>query len=254
MNLSTIPLRTTRHEQIGLDTYRVLASDVMKDPGQFFADPQAVARYAEGPPRFVPGFSDMQTMARLLLAERMPEDGRVLVVGAGGGLELKAFAQAQPGWTFDGVDPSAEMLKLAERTLGPLATRARLHPVYIDDAPEGPFDAASCLLTMHFVPLEKRLGTLVEVRRRLRRGAPFVVMHLSIPQGEQELWLSRYADFAIASGIEPEKARSAPKAVAAQLTVLSPEQDEAILREAGFSNVRLFYTGFTFRGWVGYAD
>jgi tRNA (cmo5U34)-methyltransferase len=37
------------------------------------------------------------------------------------------------------------------------------------------------------------------------------------------------------------------------LTILTPEQDEAILREAGFSNVSLFYVGFTFRGWVGYA-
>ncbi len=29
-----------------------------------------------------------------------------------------------------------------------------------------------------------------------------------------------------------------------------PEQDEAILRNAGFSAPTLFYTGFTFRGWV----
>ncbi len=26
--------------------------------------------------------------------------------------------------------------------------------------------------------------------------------------------------------------------------------DEVILREAGFSNISLFYVGFTFRGWV----
>jgi tRNA (cmo5U34)-methyltransferase len=35
-----------------------------------------------------------------------------------------------------------------------------------------------------------------------------------------------------------------------ELPVLSPAQDEAILREAGFSDIRLFYVGFTFRGWV----
>ena len=110
-----------------------------------FSDPQAVARYAEGPPRIVPGYDAMQRMTTLLLAERVPEDARVLVLGAGGGLELKAFAQAHPGWTFDGVDPASEMLKLAERTLGPLASRARLHQGYIDDAPHGPFDAATCL-------------------------------------------------------------------------------------------------------------
>jgi tRNA (cmo5U34)-methyltransferase len=91
-----------------------------------FSDPDAVARYAQGPIRQVPGFQGMQQMARLLLAERVPDDGHVLVLGAGGGLELKAFADAQPGWRFTGVDPSAEMLKLATTTLGPLASRAAL--------------------------------------------------------------------------------------------------------------------------------
>ena len=44
-----------------------------------FADPQAVARYAEGPSGIVPGFSHLQRMAALLLAERVPQNGRVLV-------------------------------------------------------------------------------------------------------------------------------------------------------------------------------
>jgi tRNA (cmo5U34)-methyltransferase len=65
-----------------------------------FSDPQAVARYAEGPPRLVPGFADLQRMTRLLLAERAPDDARVLVLGAGGGLELKAFAAGSH--TLDG--------------------------------------------------------------------------------------------------------------------------------------------------------
>ena len=43
------------------------------------------------------------------------------------------------------------------------------------------------------------------------------------------------------------KARAA---VAAGLSLFSPEQDEAILRDAGFSNVKQFYAAFTWRGWV----
>ncbi len=220
-----------------------------------FSDPQSVARYAENPPRMVPGFADLLRMTTLLLAERVLDDARVLVLGAGGGLDLKAFAQFHPGWTFDGVDPSAEMLKLAEQTLEPLASRARLHQGYIEDAPEDPFDAAACLLTLHFVSPEERLRMVAEVHRRLKPGAPFVVAHFSFPQGEGEraLWLSRYADFAVASGIEPAKAENARAGVDAHLNILTPEEDEAILRQAGFSNVSLFYVGFTFRGWVAYA-
>lgn len=227
----------------------------MSKPTDVFADPDAVARYAEGPPRLVPGFADLQRMTTLLLAERAPQNGRVLVVGAGGGLELKLFAESRPDWQFDGVDPSAEMLKLAEATLGPLISRVRLHQGYIDIAPEGPFDAASCLLTLHFVPLEERLRTVKEIRHRLKPGAPLVVAHLSFPQNEPErsLWLSRYVSFAVSSGIDRDKAENARSAIAAKLPILSPDQDEAILREGGFSDVSLFYAGFTFRGWVAYA-
>lgn len=100
-----------------------------------FSDPQAVARYAEGPPRFVPGFDALHRMTGILLAERAPPDACVLVLGAGGGLELEAMAEAHPGWRFVGVDPAAEMLDLAARTLGPLADRVELVHGYIDDAP-----------------------------------------------------------------------------------------------------------------------
>jgi tRNA (cmo5U34)-methyltransferase len=228
---------------------------IMTNPLDPFSNAQAVARYAEDPPRKVPGFGDLQSMTTLLLEEHAPEDARILVLGAGGGLELKMFAQANPRWNFDGVDPSREMLKLAEQTLGPLLERVSLQQGYIDGASEGPFDGATCLLTLHFLTEDERRKTVVEVRHRLKRGTPFVVAHASFPQrdGERARWLSRYAAFAAASGVEPAKAKSASAAIDKHLTILTPEQDETILREAGFSDISLFYVGFTFRGWVAYA-
>jgi tRNA (cmo5U34)-methyltransferase len=220
-----------------------------------FSDAGFVARYADGPPRMVPGFTDMHRMTTVLLAERIPDKGRVLVVGAGGGLELKAFAQAHPNWTFDGIDPSREMIRLAERTLGPLVSRIRFHEGVIDSAPTEPFDAATCLLTMHFLDTQERRRTAIEIHRRLKPGAPFVLVHLSIPADKavRAAWMSRFAAFANFSGVVAEDARTARVTVEEHLNILTPEQDEAILREAGFSNVSLFYVGFTFRGWAAYA-
>lgn len=217
-----------------------------------FADPHAVADYAANPPRLVPGFADMQRMCLLLMAEKATADARVLVLGAGGGLELKVFAQAQAQWRFDGVDPSAAMLRLAEAHLGEHRERVALHEGYIDAAPPGPFDAACSLLTFHFIALEQKLPTLAALRSRLKPGAPFVAMHLSLPgqAQERERWLSRYAAFAVSSGIDPVKAAQARAAIGSQLPVVSPAQDEALLREAGFSQVELFYAAFGFRGWV----
>jgi tRNA (cmo5U34)-methyltransferase len=224
----------------------------MTNPRDPFSNAQAVARYAEDLPRKVPGFADLQRMVTLLLEEHAPEAARILVLGAGGGLELRAFAMAHSGWRFDGVDPSGEMLKLAEQTLGPLATQVNLQQGYIHQASEGPFDGGACLLTLHFLSDDERRQTLAQVHRRLKRGAPFVVAHMSFPQGEGERaqWLSRYTAFAVSSGLEPDRAKGAALAIDKHLNILTPEQDEAILREAGFSEVSLFYAGFAFRGWV----
>jgi tRNA (cmo5U34)-methyltransferase len=215
-------------------------------------DARAATAYAKAPPRQVPGFAGLHRMMSLLLEERVPANGRVLVLGAGGGLELEALAEAHHGWSFDGVDPSAEMLKVAEQTAASHRTRIRLHEGTIDAAPEGPFDGATCLLTFHFIPRAERLPTLRQVRRRLKPGAPFVVAHMSFSQTEPERsrWIARHVAF---GGTDPKHAESARHAIATKLSILSPEEDEAMLREAGFVDVSLFYAGFSLRGWVAYA-
>jgi tRNA (cmo5U34)-methyltransferase len=131
-------------------------------------------------------------MTDLLVAERMPDDGRLLVLGAGGGLELEHLAAAHAGWQFDGVDPSAEMLGLAEATTERFTARIGLHEGYVDSAPAGPFDAAVCLLTLHFIPAPERLDTLRHLHRRLKPGGPLVVAHHSFapqPPG-RDMWRS----------------------------------------------------------------
>lgn len=219
-----------------------------------FNDPEHAKRYGDGSVRFVPGLEDLHRMTAILLAERAPANARVLVLGAGGGLELRALAQAHPGWTFVGVDPAAAMLEEARCKLGPDAARVIFCEGYIDDAPEGPFDAAACLLTLHFLNVEERTRTARELRRRLKPGAPFVMAHSSFPQGEaRATWLSRYAAFALASGADFEQVQKMCAAMDAYVPMLAPEQDEAILRAAGFSDIALFYAAFTWRGWVAYA-
>lgn len=37
------------------------------------------------------------------------------------------------------------------------------------------------------------------------------------------------------------------------LPLIAPEEEEVLLAEAGFNQVRLFYAGLAFRGWVAYA-
>lgn len=212
--------------------------------------------YLEGPPRMVPGYLGLLRMTTMLLAERMPVDGRVLVLGAGGGLELKAFADAHSGWRFDGVDPSVEMLALAGATMEQHIDRVDFHEGTIECAPDGPFDAATSILVFHFIAREQRLETLRQVRRRLKTGAPFALAHASFSQTEPERsqWIARHAAFGAPDGADPAQLENIRRALGTRLSILSTEEEEAMLREAGFSNVSLFYAGFSFKGWVAYAD
>lgn len=221
-----------------------------------FSDPQAVARYTDGPRRFVPGLEALHRMTGILLAERAPDDARILVLGAGGGMELHALAEMHPGWTFVGVDPAAEMLKLAHRVMGEHAHRAELIEGYVEDAPLGPFDGAVCLLTLHFLDARDRERTIGEIHRRLKPGAAFVAAHGSYPRDDaatRARWLSRYAAYAVSSGVDPTQAEGARAAVEAAVNMLDPAQDLMAMQAGGFTDAELFYTAFTWRGWVGHA-
>lgn len=203
----------------------------------------------------VPGYHGLLRMTSMLLAERTSIDGRVLVLGAGGGLELKAFGDAHSGWTFDRVDPSTEMLELAEETAAKHVERIRFHVGTIETAQEGPFDSAACLLMFHHQPLEQRLETLKQVRRRLKNGAPFVTAFMSFPQTEpkRNQWIARHVAFGMPEGMDPAHLEHSREAIGARLSIQSPQEDEAMLREAGFSDVSSFYAAFCFKGWVTYA-
>ena len=77
-------------------------------------------------------------------------------------------------------------------------------------------------------------------------------MHLSFDQSSEkrDTWLDRYVAFAVSSGVDAEKARMAAATIGAQVPVLSPAEDEELMRAAGFHDVEVFYAGLAFRGWV----
>ncbi len=221
------------------------------DPVQPFSDPAMNAGYAEATPQRVPGFGDLHRMAVTLLAESAADNASFLVLGAGGGLELKAFTQARPDWTFVGVDPSQPMLDLAAQVLGPHVSQVELIHGYIDDAPVGPFDGATCLLMLHFLSVPDRLEVLRALRGRLKPGAPVIIAHHCKPDvGPVEDWLARSVAFANGPMADAKSARASATSMAQHLTLFTAQQEEALLQDAGFTQPALFYAGLSFRGWV----
>src|ERR1700730_15664509 len=73
--------------------------------------------YEQGPRWFIPGYDASHAMAAVLLRDRIGDRGRILVIGAGGGVELSVFARECAGWPFTGIGPSGLVLRQA-RSIG----------------------------------------------------------------------------------------------------------------------------------------
>lgn len=198
-----------------------------------FIDPAAIASYAANAPRKVPGLADLHRMVMLLLAEEAPGDAHILVVGAGGGMETRAMAESQPAWRFTGVDPSPAMLDLARQTLTLFADRVDLIQGAVDQAPAGPFDGATCLLTLHHIDRDERLRTLKDIRRRLRPGARLVIVEHSAPGPDPERWMTRSVAFGDREGLDWAKAAATARMMMERLPLLAPAQEEDLKRANG---------------------
>ncbi|MFN4297565.1 MAG: class I SAM-dependent methyltransferase [Brevundimonas sp.] len=230
----------------------------MSKPAFNFDDPEFVARYVEkGPPAFTPGHAGLLQMVGVLLAERAPADGHILVVGAGGGLDTRAMARLAPGWRFTGVDPAGKMLDLARVVLGDeINPRVELIEGGVEAAPEGPFDGATLILVLGLIPDDgSKLRTLQDIRRRLKPGAAFVLVDrcddADSPDFDRNI--DRYIAYATASGVDPETLKNARASHRANTSMATAARDEALLNEAGFTGVHTFYFAMNWQGWVAYA-
>ena len=119
-----------------------------------------------------------------------------------------------------------------------------------DQVTGGPFDGATCLLVLHFLERSERLRTLREIHRRLRPGARLVVVHHAPPAEHAERWMTRSVAFATGTPSDQASTAASGKLMAERLALLSPEEEEALLRAGGFVDVEPFYASLSFRGWV----
>ncbi|MEM6740791.1 MAG: methyltransferase [Pseudomonadota bacterium] len=224
---------------------------------EHFRDEAFVEKYVEqGPALFVPGFEALHRMTAILLGERVPNAGMLLLLGAGGGHELTRLAAHNAAWRFCAVDPSEAMLGAARTRMAQQGAAERVDWVcgLIEDAPTGPFDGATCLLTLHFVPDDgAKLDTLRAIRGRLKPGAPLVLVDLCMDRGSQGFHraVDLYGAYAEHTGAQHDDVvQTTSRIRAGDVRSVSPERNVELFGEAGFVETELFYAGFSWRGWA----
>lgn len=232
------------------------ASKAMKFEDQKLPDLDDYARLAE---QFIPGRQAIFAIVEASLIELLADGPqRILVVGAGGGEDILRLGRGHADWSFVGVDTYEPMVDLARRRIGetPLAARSQVVATPIDALDDTGFDAATCILTAHFVPDDgSKLAFFKAIRDRLKPEAALAIVDGVGVAGEPQTELLRriWQKHAILNGVAPDLAASNAENFK-KVAVVSEERQVALLTEAGFKNITPIFQGLAIKGWIAFAS
>lgn len=204
----------------------------------------------------IPGYDDLHTMVLSFLRSQLSEKANLLIVGAGSGMELVTFSKANSQWQLLGVDPSVNMLALAQQKIEQqgLSERVELFQGYTHDLPATFLhDAATCILVMHFIPDDgSKLALLQSISQRLKSSATFILVDMFGEKGTEnyEQLACVWKLYGQEMGMSSEMIENREKARQEGIYPIPEPRVLELLQQAGFGNIMRFYTGLCFGGWI----
>lgn len=204
-----------------------------------FSEKESAATYDDRFAKMAPMRDALHLVAGAVLSD-LPEDARILCVGAGTGAELLAFARRFPGWHFTAVDPAAAMLEICEKKAveAGISDRCVFHAGYLDTLPMGEgFHAATSILVSQFIlDWDARRGFLEEIAKRLLPDGLLVSADLSadLSSEEYQTELAVWLNIFLYTGMPPENVERLREVYGRDVAVSRRDEIEALIASAGF--------------------
>ncbi len=218
--------------------------------GDYGADYEALAH------RVIPGYATLFPMVAALLDPELPPEARVLVIGAGTGIEMVTLGSARPDLRLHGIDPSRQMLEIARQRLDEqeLTDRTILQLGYAADAPAHPlFDAATLINVLHFVPDDgSKAALLGEIGNRLKPGGIFVLfdLHGDPADANHRRSMAAWERYWALRGMRSDDTDAFRARIASGIHFAPAERLVALARAAGFGESMQFFRSLLYGGWI----
>ena len=185
----------------------------------------------------------------------LPEDARILSMGAGTGAELGHLATRFPRARFIAVEPSGAMLDLCRQRARQegFISRCEFHQGYAESLPQGePCHAATSLLVSQFI-LDKpaRVDFFRAIAARMIPGGILATCDLASEVGtaQHEALVGAWMNMMAGAGIPPEARAKMREAWKKDVAILPPAEVASLIEAGGFDVPTLFHQAGLIHGW-----
>ncbi|MCB0523821.1 MAG: class I SAM-dependent methyltransferase [Rhodospirillales bacterium] len=223
------------------------------DPSTFF-DAKIAEQYDSRTERMNAVVENLHALIGLVL-EDLPDNARILCVGAGTGTEIVRLAGLHPNWQFVALEPSGDMMEKCRSKLKKqgIVPRCDFIQGYLSDiAPDETFDAVLCLLVTQFVLDSKQRQAMFDsMASHLRLGGYLINAEIScdMQSTESNEMMKKWIAAQNKTTASAEEAAKSIAMMKQHVAILPSANIEAMLRKSGFGMPMLFFQSLLIHAW-----